>query len=271
MPQQKDQIVISETMWRDLHCQTGDTLLLVADNIHGYMSDGIVTISGIFEEKGIALYFGYTGFLPYDYGKEFMQMYENTYLEFIINPVYKEEITPKEIKEVEAFLNQNHPELKIAYWQDTIPLFYTIANVWKETGDMNTVIFCIFSLTILISVATLIIQSRKKEMGTLVAIGFSWRKVRGMLCMEYMILSTTSILFSFFLVQTLLQFIPDTGLVIQSKEMQSAFMTESLELFLTPVNLLYIWFAFSLVTLLAVWISLHKIQKEKVALLLKTQ
>lgn len=89
--------------------------------------------------------------------------------------------------------------------------------------------------------------------------------------MEYMILSTTSILFSFFLVQTLLQFIPDTGLVIQSKEMQSAFMTESLELFLTPVNLLYIWFAFSLVTLLAVWISLHKIQKEKVALLLKTQ
>lgn len=235
------------------------------------MSDGTVTISGIFEEKGIALYFGYTGFLPYDYGKEFMQMEENTYLEFIINPVYKEEITPKEIKELETFLIQNHPELKIAYWQDTVPLFYTIANVWQETGHMNTVIFCIFSLTILISVATLIVQSRKKEIGTLIAIGFSWRKVREMLCMEYVILSTTSILFSFFLVQTLLQFIPDTGLGIPSKEMQSAFMTESLELFLTPVNLLYIWFAFSLVTLLAVWISLHKIQKEKVALLLKTQ
>lgn len=263
MPQNGKNILISETTAKDLHCNVGDTILLVANNINDYMSDEIAVVSGVFAEKGLSIFLNYTAFIPYNFGEGIVQLEEGQCLELVVNSKTNSDIPKKTIDKIKENINNRTNKLNITSWDKTIPLFYSIANLWKGSGYFIHTLFIILSLMILTNLASLIVYSRKKEFGTLLAIGFSWRKITLMVCLEYLLITLFAILISYVMVAILIFCIPDTGFYIPSKDMQSALMTEFIRPFLRIEDLAYVLSLFCLTVTVAVLISISRIKRLK--------
>lgn len=268
MAEREQEIVISEKLAGDLRCSIGDTVLLVANNLYDYMSDAIGVVSGVFEERGIAIFLSHNGFMPYPAGRELVGIGEGEYLEFVINPAGNRDFTPRETSALQKRLRQSHPELKTASWDKTVPLLHSIVTIWKGGGLITQVVFLLFSLIILITLTSLIVHSRRKEFGTLLAIGFTWRRVKILVCAEYVLLACLAVLLGFAGVE-LICATQNSGLSIASKDLQSALMTDRLFLFLTGKDLLHVMTLFVSVTLLSALISVWRMQKTNIQSLLK--
>ena len=261
LPTKENEILISETTAKDLHCGLRDTLLLVAENTYQYMSDEIAVVSGIFEEKGLALYLNYTGFIPYGLGESIVRLEDDSCLELIINSAYHSDISSGREKEIGTYLQEYGGKLRVASWDKTVPLFFTIVNVWKGGGRLTQMIFVLFSLIILINLTTLIIQSRKKEFGTLLAIGFSWGKITRMVSFEYLIITCSSLAVGYLLLSGLIIMLPAGGFAIPSKDMQAALMTDAIPFIFYPQDLAYVFCLFVTTVMMAVLISISHIKK----------
>lgn len=260
IPKSGKAILISKTTAEELKCHPGDTILLLANNIHEYMSDEIAVVSGIFEENGIALFLNYNAFAPYTFGEELVQLEEGDCLEFIINSSDNKDIPQESVKDLQTRVSALSPEMRVATWEETVPLLYRIVKVWKGGGYMTQIIFVVFSLLILINLTTLIIDSRKKEFGTLLVFGFSWFKITCMLVAEYLLITFVAILLGAGVIGFAISGIQDAGIYIASKEMQAALMTEYLRPILYMKDLLYILCLFGITTVLAVGISISRIK-----------
>jgi len=263
-PQNEKDIIISESMADNLYCQVGDTVLLVANNIHDYMSDAIGVISGIFEEKGIAIFLGYNGFMLYEYGKEIAGVQEGECLELIINTSNSDDFTKEDINAITTYYQQKNPELQIAEWDQTVPLMYKIVQIWKGGGILTQVIFTLFSLIILITLTSLIIHSRRKEFGTLLAIGFSWNKIRILVSLEYILITLFTVICAYVILLIIISQLPFTGIHIASEYMQAALMTEYLYPFMQIQDVGYVLFLFTATSLVSVLISIRKLKKVKI-------
>lgn len=263
MPQNGKNILISETTAKDLRCNVGDTILLVANNINDYMSDEVAVVSGVFAEKGLSIFLNYTAFIPYSFGEEIVQLENGQCLELIVNSKTNLDIPKKTIDKIKENINNRTDKLNITSWDKTVPLLYSIANLWKGNGYLIHILFIILSLMILTNLASLIIYSRKKEFGTLLAIGFSWRKITLMVCLEYLSITLFTILISYIMIIILIFFTPDTGFYIPSKDMQSALMAESIKPFLKITDLVYVLSLFCLTMITAVLISISRIKRLK--------
>jgi ABC-type antimicrobial peptide transport system permease subunit len=183
-------------------------------------------------------------------------------LELIINSSTNTDVPDKTIKKINNYLTGiSNNNIKIATWDKTIPLFYTIANIWKTSGYITQIIFIIFSLIILINLTSLVIYSRKKEFGTLLAIGFSWKKIILLICIEYLILGVFSVLFAFISATIINLSFPKTGIYIPSKDMQQALMTEYIIPFLYFSDLIYVMLLFCLTIIASAVISIFRIKK----------
>lgn len=257
-----NQILISPTMAKELLCTVGDTVLLVADNINDYMSDEIAVVSGIFEEVGLASFFGYNAFVPYEMGKTIVQLADDRYLELIVNSRRNIDISPRNVNTIKTYLASMPDSPSIASWDKTIPLFYSVVQVWQGSGYLIQFTFIVFSLIILISLISLIVYSRKKEFGTLVAIGFSWTKITLMICAEYLIICGFSVIFSCTVTVLSISLLPETGIYISSADMQSALMSEYMLPILCPTNLMYVLGLFAVTTIFAVVLSMCRIRKD---------
>ncbi len=264
----KSSILISETTAKDLKVQIGDTVLLVANNLNDYMSDEIAKVSGIFEEKGLAIYLGYSAFVHYELGGNIVQLPTDECLELIVNSSDGLDLTDNHYKKIVSEFNAINSELKIAPWDKTVPLFFTVANIWKASGAYIQIIFIAFSLIILVNLISLIINSRKKEIGTLLAFGFSWTKITFMLCIEYLLIVIISIIISYTLLSIFIQLLPHGSIIIQSKDMQAALMTDILPLILYVKNIIYVSFLFCTSIIVAVFISILKLKRKNPILLL---
>lgn len=268
MPDNDNQILISETTADELHCSPGDTLLLVSENRYDYLSDELAVVSGIFEEKGLALFFNYISFIPYTLGENIVQLNEEECLELVINPVYDKDLTEQNIAKIDHLIGEKDGDIQTATWEKTVPLFYTIVHVWKGGKMLTQAIFTIFSLLILITLTSLIVNSRKKEFGTLLAIGFSWGKITQMVCVEYSLITSCSVMSSVILTELLIYFFPETGVPIMSKDLQAALMSDSLRPIIYPANVLYVLLLFTFTTIVSVCISLQKTKKQYPAALI---
>lgn len=257
----KNGIMISPTMADELHCSVGDTVLLVAENTNDYMSDEIAVVSGIFLETGLATFFGYNAFIPYEMGKSIVQLDNGECVELVVNSISNTKIESQTVGMIQKYLSAMPDKPLIIAWDKTIPLFYSVAQVWKSSGLIIQFIFIAFSLVILVSLISLIIFSRKREFGTLLAIGFSWTKISLMVCAEYLIICCSSVVIGFVLTAVAISFIPQTGIFIASKDMQSALMTDYLLPQLYPENFIYVWVLFSITTIISVLISIARIKK----------
>lgn len=260
MPESEKGILISETTAEELKCQPGDTILLLATNIHDYMSDQIAVISGVFEENGIALFLNYNAFVPYPFGEELVQLESGDCLEFIINSSDNKDIPAKSVEAIQARFSDLSSQMRVATWEETVPLLYRIVNVWQSGGYMTQIIFVIFSLLVLVNLTTLIIHSRKREFGTLLVFGFSWWKISCMLVAEYLIVTGTAVLLGGGIIVLAISGIHDPGIYIASKDMQAALMTEYLRPILYMKDLIYIFCLFGATTILAVAISIGRIK-----------
>lgn len=260
MPERGKSILISETTAEELKCHTGDTILLLATNVHDYMSDQTAVISGVFEENGIALFLNYNAFVPYSFGEELVQLEAGDCLEFIINTSDNKDIPSESVETIQARFSTLSPQMRVATWEETVPLLYRIVKVWKGGGYMTQVIFVVFSLLILINLTTLIIHSRKREFGTLLVFGFSWWKISGMLIAEYLIVTIAAVLLGAGIIVLAIWGIHDPGIYIASKDMQAALMTEYLKPILYMKDLIYTLCLFGATTMLAVVISIGRIK-----------
>lgn len=256
-----NQILISPTMAGELHCTIGDTVLLVADNTNDYMSDEVAVVSGIFEETGLASFFGYNAFVPYEMGESIVQLPEGECLELIVNSRGNNDISAQTVDEIKTYLTLMPDSPSIVSWDKTIPLFYSIVQVWQGSGYLIQFIFISFSLIILVSLISLIVYSRKKEFGTLLAIGFSWIKITFMVCAEYLIICFFSVMMSYAVTSLGISLIPKTGIYIASTDMQSALMSEYVLPMLYPINFMYVLGLFAVTTIFAVIISISRIKK----------
>ncbi|MDH6309367.1 ABC-type lipoprotein release transport system permease subunit [Dysgonomonas sp. PFB1-18] len=268
MPNNGKSILISETTSDEIKCNVGDSILLLANNINDYMSDEIAIVSGIFEENGIAIFLNYNAFIPYTFGKELVQLEDETYLELIVNSTDNKDIPIETIKKVKKEVNDVSSEIHAVSWEQTIPLFYKIVQVWKGGGYFTQVIFIVFSLLILINLTTLIINSRKKEFGTLLAFGFTWVQIGLMIAAEYVLITVISVLVGYSFIEFLIGSIADSGIYIGSKDMQSALMTEYLKPIIYIKDIIYILVLFVMTTLFAVFISIIRIHKVNPILLI---
>ena len=254
-------ILISETTADELECNVGDSILLLANNINDYMSDAVGVVSGVFEEKGIAIFLNYNAFIPYSFGKELAQLEDENYLELIINSTDNKDIPKETIKKIKDDVSEITTGIHAASWEQTIPLFYKIVQVWKGGGYLTQVIFIVFSLLIIINLTALIINSRRKEFGTLLAFGFTWSQIGFMLAAEYLLISTISILVGYGSIELLISTITDQGIYIDSKDLQSALMTEYLKPTIYVKDILHVFILFVMTTLLAVFISIRRVRK----------
>lgn len=260
MAGKKDEVVISEAVAEDLNCTVGDTVLLVANNIYDYMSDAIGIVSGIFEEKGLAIFLGHNGFMAYETGMVLAEVGEGESIELVINPDTDKDLSPDKIKALQAEFNRYSGQpFRLASWEQTVPLFYSIVKVWQGGGMITQVLFLLFSLIILITLTSLIVYSRRKELATLRALGFSWNRVRLLLCGEYALLCVFSVGLGFGILQLFIYLLGGDGLSIASKDMQSALMTDRLFPFLQIKDLGYVLFLFTLTTLVSTLISIRRL------------
>ncbi|MDR0506812.1 MAG: FtsX-like permease family protein [Dysgonamonadaceae bacterium] len=260
----QNEILISESMASDIDCHVGDTLLLMADNINGYISDEICVVSGIFRETGLAIYFDHICFIPYSIGQTIIQLEKDECVELLINAYNKIDIPENEYNRIAKFFQTSNSDLKIASWNKTVPLLYTVVNVWKGASFFIQVIFISFSLIILINIVALIVNHRKKEFGTLLAMGFSWNKIISSVCIEFLIISTMAVLIAYSILSLIFSFLPYDGINIASKEMQAALMSEKLSPFLYLNNLFYVLLLFSTTIVVSILISLMKLKKQNI-------
>lgn len=260
----KNEIVISETIADDFHCEIGDTVLLVGNNLYDYMSDAIGVVSGIFEERGLSIFLSHNGFMGYETGREFAMLDDGASVELVINPEDKRELTTGEVENLRTYLGETRPGLRLVTWDQTVPLLYSIVKVWNGGGVITQIIFILFSLIILVTLTSLIVSSRRKEFGTLLAIGFTWNKVRLLVCSEYALLSIISVVLAAGSLQLILSTWGATGFAIGSKDMQSSLMTDCLYPFLYLKDILYVFILFTTTTIISVLISIRRIKKDNI-------
>jgi ABC-type lipoprotein release transport system permease subunit len=260
LPVTEASILISETTADELKCTVGDTLLLLANNINDYMSDEIAVVSGVFKESGIAIFLNYNAFVPYPFGEELTQIEPGNCVELIVNSANGQELQTKEIQTMQSQLAGLSPDMHVATWEQTVPLLYKIVQVWKGGGYLTQLIFVVFSLLILVNLATLIIHSRKREIGTLFVFGFSWLKVTGMLMVEYLIIAVVGVSLGVGSVLLFTGSMNAPGLFIASPDLQAALMTDYMLPFLYIKDVVYVLCLFGVTTLLAVWLSMSRIK-----------
>lgn len=224
------------------------------------MSDEVAVVSGIFEENGIALFLNYNAFVPYPFGEELVQLEEGNCLELIINTRDNRAIPSDYTQKIQTQFTALSPEMRVASWEETVPLLYRIVKVWKGGGYLTQIIFVVFSLLILINLTTLIIHSRKREFGTLLVFGFSWFKISFILIADYLIITFAAVLFGTAIILLVISGINDPGVYIDSQDMQAALMTEYLKPMLYVKDILYVLFLFGATTVLAVIISVCRIK-----------
>ncbi|MDR1623906.1 MAG: FtsX-like permease family protein [Tannerellaceae bacterium] len=268
MPEKGSEMLISESLARDLLCRVGDTLLLLATNVNDYMSDALGVVSGVFEEKGLAIFLNYTAFIPYRFGQEIAEIPEGQAVELIVNHASGKDFTHEEIRSVGNYFKASNPVLTVATWRQTVPLMSAIVNVWNGGGVITQIVFISFSLIILVALTSLVVRSRRKEIGTLLAIGFSWTRVSLLLCFEYLLITFIAVTVSYVLLHILLAPLPPAGIEIASEYMQAALMAEKLLPVTTFTNFLYVAFLFGATVTLSALISIRKLKKMKIHLLI---
>ncbi|MDR1161684.1 MAG: FtsX-like permease family protein [Tannerellaceae bacterium] len=268
MPEKGNEMIISESLARSLLCGTGDTLLLLATNVNDYLSDALGVVSGIFEEKGLAIFLNYTAFMPYRFGQEIAEIPEGQAVELIMNQAGGKDFTQGEIRFAGDYFKRIDPALTVATWRQTVPLMSAIVNVWSGGGVITQIVFISFSLIILVTLASLVVRSRRKEIGALLAIGFSWTKVSLLLCSEYLLIAFASVSVGYLLLHILLAMLPPAGIEIASAYMQAALMTDKLLPLSAFTDFLYVLLLFVATATLSVLISIRKLKKTKIHSLL---
>jgi len=65
MPATNDEIMLSDTFADELESKVGDTIVVLANNRDGYLSDAVLKISGVFKTNGLGQFLVPIGYITY--------------------------------------------------------------------------------------------------------------------------------------------------------------------------------------------------------------
>lgn len=269
IPQNNDEIMLSETFAEELDSKVGDTLVVLANNRDGYLSDAILVISGIFRTNGLAQFLTPIGYLHYEKGKSLMGLEEDETMELLINFENFDEAQEKE-RLLHSGITQLNSELDIATWRESSPLLNSIAAIWVNFGYIIKLVFIAFCFLILVNIIVMITNNRKKEIGTLLAFGFSPFKVINTIAFEYIFLVITGVLWIGVTLKLVFDFLLHDGIPIPIEELQAAYLSSKIVPEIFWIDIIEVCFLFALACYLAVLISLRKLPKTEISTLLRT-
>ncbi len=269
VPENNDEIMLSKTFADELNSKVGDTLVILANNRNGYLSDTILVISGIFRTNGLAQFLTPIGYINYEKGSSLMGLEKGETMELLVN--FK---NFEGTNEQEAFLHSSiirlNPELNIATWNESSPLLNSILAIWVNFGYIIKLIFIAFCFLILVNIIVMITNNRKKEIGTLLAFGFSPFRVINTIAFEYIFLVVTAVLWIGVTLKLAFDFLLQEGIPIPVEELQAAYLSSKIIPKIFWLDIAEVCFLFALACYLAVLISLRKLPKTEITTLLRT-
>ena len=268
-PQSGDEIMLSDTFAEELESKVGDTLVVLATNRDGYLSDAILVISGIFQTNGLAQFLTPIGYLHYEKGKSLMGLEENETMELLVNFENFDEAQEKE-EFLQSSITALNDELDMATWDESSPLLNSIASIWVNFGYIIKFIFIAFCFLILVNIIVMITNNRKKEIGTLLAFGFSPFKVINTIAFEYIFLVVTAVLWIGITLKLVFDFLLQDGIPIPVEELQAAYLSSKIIPQILWMDIIQVSFLFALACYLAVLISLRKLPRTEISTLLRT-
>ena len=268
-PQNNDEIMLSETFSEELDSKVGDTLVVLANNRDGYLSDAILVISGIFRTNGLAQFLTPIGYLHYEKGKSLMGLEEGETMELLINFKNFDEAQKKE-QLLRSGITALNRELDIATWGESSPLLNSIAAIWVNFGYIIKLVFIAFCFLILVNIIVMITNNRKKEIGTLLAFGFSPFRVINTIAFEYIFLVVTAVLWIGVSLKLVFDFLLQDGIPIPVEELQAAYLSSRIMPEIFWMDIIEVCFLFASACYLAVLISLRKLPKTEISTLLRT-
>lgn len=268
-PKNNDQIMLSQTFAEELESDVGDTIVVLANNRDGYLSDNLLIISGIFRTSGLAQFLVPIGYVNYDKGKTLMGLEDDETMELLVNFENFEDTPGREkliLSEVTALNNQ----LDMATWKESSPLLNSVASIWVNFGYIIKLIFISFCFLILVNIIVMITNNRKKEIGTLLAFGFSPFRVINTIAFEYIFLVVSAVLWIGVVLKLVFDFVLQGGIPVPVEDLQAAYLSTKIIPEISWIDILEICLLFALACYLAVLISLRKLHKTEITTLLRT-
>jgi ABC-type lipoprotein release transport system permease subunit len=268
-PETNDQIMLSKTFAEELESQVGDTIVVLANNRNGYLSDDLLVISGIFKTNGLAQFLVPIGYTHYEKGRTLMGLEDDETMELLIN-LENFEDTPTNDKLIRAEVSKLNGQLDVATWKESSPLLNSILAIWVNFGYIIKLIFIVFCFLILINIIVMITNNRKKEIGTLLAFGFSPFKVINTIAFEYIFLVVSAVLWIGIVLKLVFDLFLQGGIPVPVEELQAAYLSSKIVPQISWIDIMEVCFLFALACYSAVLISLRKLPKTEITTLLRT-
>jgi len=269
LPKSNDQIMISETFAEELESKVGDTLVVLANNRDGYLSDNLLKISGIFKTKGLAQFLVPIGYIHYNQGKTLMGLEDDETMELLVNFENFEDSSDRE-KSIRSEVTIINNQLNIATWRESSPLLNSVAGIWVTFGYIIKIIFIAFCFLILVNIIVMITNNRKKEIGTLLAFGFTPFRVINTIAFEYILLVVSAVLCIGVTLKLVFDFFSQGGIPVPVEELQAAYLSSRIVPEIFWMDVIQVCLLFALACYLAVLISLRKLPKMEITTLLRT-
>ncbi|MEM1339341.1 MAG: FtsX-like permease family protein [Bacteroidota bacterium] len=268
-PRKEDQIMLSETFADELEASVGDTLVVLANNKDGYLSDNLLCVSGIFKTIGPAQFLLPIGFINYEKGREILRLEGHETTELLVN-YHTLENTVNGATTLKKQISSRHPRLKIATWEKSAPLLNAIVGVWVNVGYAIKTIFIVFSVLVLVNIIIMMTNHRKKEIGTLLAFGFTPYSTINAIALEYIVLISSGILLIGGLLKLIFDLFLQGGIPIPSETLQAAYLSTSIFPKLYWSEILWVTLSFGVACYLAVLVALRKLFRSEITTLLRT-
>jgi putative ABC transport system permease protein len=267
-PKEPAGIIVSDAIAKQLKVGAGDSLVVLASNKDGYMADDLLRITGVFRSKGMASFLTPIGFIPFARGARLLNLEPDETTELVVS--LPKHVSGDREAAVRGALSAVTPGLKVSPWKKTAPLFSAILNVWRGSGAITQGVFCALSFLLLLNVVLMKVHHRRKEVGTLMAMGFGRGWVTALVAVEYLVVTWVGFLLAAGMVSGLSAAFGRSGIPINSEAMQAAYMGTRIYPTLLPQDALLVLAMFSVVAGGAAVLPMLRFRRQSPSRLLRT-
>lgn len=259
-PHTPDGLLLSDAVAEHLKVSAGDTLVVLVTNRDGYVSDDLLVVSGVFASRGAASFLTGVGYLPYARGAALLNLDAHQTMELVATFAGPDARGDRAARLARAAAGIA-PGVKATSWEETAPLFFAVLRVWRGAGAATQGVFCALSFLLLLNVVLTKVNGRRREIGTLRALGHRHAWIATLVSMEYLLLAWGGFLAALLMVGGTVAAFAARGIPIPSPAMQAAYMGTRLYPRLTPGDVLWVWALFTAVTAVACALPLQRFRR----------
>lgn len=264
-------LLLSDPVCQYLACHVGDTLVILATNRDGYMSDDLLVVRGIFSSRGVATFLTGTAYVPYARGHALLGLAAGETMELVVarrDPTATP--APGEQEALDAALARVNPDLVASPWSITAPLFHAIIVIWRGAGVVTQIVFGALSFLLLLNVVLAKVFGRRREIGTLLALGYAPLRVTSLVVFEYLVVTWGGLAASLVVVGSALAVLHQRGIPVGSVAMEAAYLGRRLYPQLLWTDVVWVVVLFTLVTVIGVTLPMLRFRRIAPSTLLRT-